>query len=298
VRSVAWSILFALLIACTTARAAPASRPVRSPSQPASRPTTKPLARKGTFHITFTDQSPLSPAGEQNRRYHLGLEAANRYKLEDESFEVHVPPGDADRPYGIFVWINAADRGAPSKSLLPMLEHKHLIWIGANNAGNPRGLGVRLGLAIDAVHNLKQLDRIDENRVYVSGISGGGKVASIAAVCYPDVFTGSIPICGVSYFRNIPVPGEQRKFWPGIYSRPPIKLFDQARERSRFVLITGEKDPNRPPTHAFYEQGFVKDKFKHVEYVEVPGMGHSIPEAKWIEEAIDALDRPLELEKK
>ena len=204
-----------------------------------------------------------------------------------------VPEGRPSEPYGMLVWVSPSGRGSPVKSFVPLLQQFHLIWIGANNSGNERGLGPRVGLALDAVFNVKNQYKIDEKRIYTSGMSGGAKIASLLGVAYPDVFSGAIPICGVIYYRNIPLPNEPNKIWPAAYIRPPIKLFDQARQNNRYALITGENDMNREPTHEFYDKGFVKDKFAHVEYIEVPGMGHNIPEQQWIEKALTSLDAPL-----
>jgi hypothetical protein len=261
---------------------------------PSTAPATRPNARRGSFSIVFTEQSPFSPINEQNKRWHIRVEPDQRYKLADESFQVHVPENDdSDKPWGLLVWVNAGNRGGPSRSWLSVIVKHHLIWIGADNSGNDRAIGIRFGLALDAVHNLKKLYSIDDVRVYVAGVSGGGKAASMLALIYPDVFTGAVPISGVNYFRNIPVPSETNKVWPAAFERPGSLLLDRARQKSRFVLLTGSNDFNRESIQQIYEKGFVKDGFRHVEYVEVPGMGHGVPETQWLDRAIESLDAPL-----
>jgi pimeloyl-ACP methyl ester carboxylesterase len=273
----------------------------RAQVAPSSRPATQPAARVGAFHATFQDQSPLSRIEAQSKRHHIKVEPLQRYELSRESFEVWVPEDYArsEQSYGILVWVNAGDRGSVPRAWLPVLEEHRLIWIGANDSGNERGVGVRFGLALDAVHNLKALYRVDESRVYVAGISGGGKVASMLAIIYPEIFNGAIPIVGVAYFRHLPVPtepnqsNEPRKLWPGMFERPPTPTLDRAREQGRFVLITGSDDFNRDPIKGTYELGFLKDGFRHVQYVEVAGMGHTIPDAQTLSRAIESLDAPL-----
>jgi hypothetical protein len=261
----------------------------RAPGQ-STRPATAPAVQTGAFHITLTDQSPLSPIEAQSKRHRIRVEDMQRYTLADESFEVFVPDDyDPANKYGIMVWINAGNQGTMPRGWPQLLAKHRLIGIGANNSGNPRGVAVRFGLAIDAVHNLKKMYSIDETRVYVSGVSGGGKVASMLGVIYPEVFRGSIPIVGVTYFRDIPVPNERNKAYQRAFDRPPATTLDRARQ-GRFVLITGSDDMNRDSTKAIYEQGFKKDGFKNVEYIEVQGMGHRVPEADVIERAIKILD--------
>jgi pimeloyl-ACP methyl ester carboxylesterase len=262
-------------------------------AMPATQPATRPL-RRGSFSLTFTDQSPLSPIEAQNKRWHIRIEPPERYKLSDESFQLQVPDdGDDHRPWGLLVWVSAGNSGNPPRAWLPVLQQRHLIWIGADHSGNDRATGVRFGLALDAVHNAKKLYPIDETRVYLAGVSGGAKVAGMLGVLYPDVFTGAIPISGVAYFRNIPVPGGTNQVWPAAFERPGSLLLDRARYKSRFVLLTGSNDFNRESIREIYEKGFMKDGFRNVEYVEVPDMGHGVPDPQWLDKAIESLDAPL-----
>jgi predicted esterase len=259
--------------------------------------TTRPSERRGTFDVSFQQQSPLSPIEKQNGRWHIRVEPAQRYKLADEGFQVVVPEtnaSDSAKSWGLLVWINAGKRGDPPRQWLPVINDHHLIWIGADNSGNDRALGVRFGLALDAVFNMKQRYTIDETRVYVAGVSGGGKAASMIALLYPDVFTGAVPISGAAYFRSIPVPSDPGKVWPAAFQAPGSLLLDRAKRGSRFALLTGSEDFNREPVHEIYTAGFQKDHFEHVEYIEVPGMGHGVPETKWLEQAVQSLDAAAE----
>ncbi|HZL35716.1 MAG TPA: hypothetical protein VFC78_10440 [Tepidisphaeraceae bacterium] len=278
----------AALLACVflTARAcaAPASQPAAD------------AARTGQFHVTFTQRSPESRSEKLGRRLGWALDQLKKtgvdpeYDLEKESFEVYVPSDyDGNKPYGLFVWVSASPSGMPHENWLDGLDKRHLIWIGANNAGNPRTVTIRLGLAIDAVHNMKLKYALDENRIYVSGASGGGRCSSILGVSCPDIFRGGFYMIGCDYFRPIST-GEPNQFWRPNYVKPAPKLFALASRRSRHVLLTGETDMNRPQTKGNYEQGFLKDGFKNVLYLEVPGMGHRPPPADWFEKGVAFLD--------
>lgn len=50
-----------------------------------------------------------------------------------------------------------------------------------------------------AIETVKKLNKIDDSRIYVSGISAGGVMAHTMAVCYPDVFKGVAIHSGLSY---------------------------------------------------------------------------------------------------
>ena len=242
--------------------------------------------------VTFTERSPLTGLEEYCRRTRQSPAAYKRegtdheYILADESFQLLVPAScNADNAHGLFVWISPGGSNLP-REWLEVLERHKLIWICPNNAGNPRHFLVRLCLALDAVHNAKTAYPIDPKRIYVSGFSGGGRVASIAALTYPDVFTGAIPMMGCNFYRPLPAGGN--KFFQAGAARPIDSLFAQAKRRP-IVLVTGERDANQPQTKANYE-AFKKDRFEHVAYIEVPQIGHNMPDPQWLEKAIVDLD--------
>jgi len=90
---------------------------------------------------------------------------------------------------------------------------------------------------------------------------------------------------GVNCFRHIPA-GKDRVFKPSCI--PDEQVLQIPRRQCRYVLVTGEKDFSRLNTLAMFEHGFTKDGFQFVRYVELPGIGHRLPEG-------DALARILDL---
>ena len=78
--------------------------------------------------------------------------------------------------------------------------------------------------------NVRGLYPIDLARVYVGGLSGGSRVAEIAALAFPDVFRGVLLNAG-----SDPIGGEQ-----GIYLPPP-DLFRKF-QTTRIVYVTGGED--------------------------------------------------------
>jgi hypothetical protein len=57
-------------------------------------------------------------------------------------------------------------------------------------------------------------------------------------------------------------------------------------------LVSSEKDFNRADTRIVWEQGFKKEGFPMASYFEVPGIGHTLPSAEWLEKALQFLDVP------
>jgi hypothetical protein len=277
---------FALLIAGRAPAADPAS-------QPASQPTE---ARTGHFQLTFTEKSPQSDTPSIVKRMGWRLEPLKEfgqpmdYDPAKESYEVYVPASyTGTEPYGLFVWVSPGPRGNMPDQFYESLDRHRLIAIGANNGGNNRVLWNRMSLALDAPHNMRSRYSIDSRRVYVSGASGGGRTASRLAILYPEVFHGGFYQIGVDYFRPLEVEKGSNKFYKQAFQKSPRDVFPFARDRSRHVLLTGETDANRVQTKLTYD-AMGKDGFKHVTYLEQPGLGHQPPNAEWFEKGIVALD--------
>lgn len=250
-------------------------------------------------YTSFIDQrSPLSTISALTARFRIDLEDPPAdYDLADESFEVYVPVNyDGTTPFGLIVWISPGPNGAPPPPFRPVLDKHNLIWIGANNSGNPRSFWHRAGLALDGLHHANQQFNIDPMRTYVSGLSGGGRCSSRIGLTYADLFAGAFPIIGVDYFKRLPHPDSTDRrllFWGRSFNPPSPKILRRAKRDGRYVLLTGETDGNRAQTFVTYEYGFKRAKFAYVTYLEVPGMGHTLPPADWFEKGIAALDAPL-----
>ena len=54
--------------------------------------------------------------------------------------------------------------------------------------------------------------------------------------------------------------------------------------KSRFKRV-------RESIEATYNSGLRQEGFKRASYIEIPDMGHALPDAKWIETALEALDQ-------
>jgi hypothetical protein len=248
-----------------------------------------------TQQVTFTERSLLGTKAESNRRFHWN-ETIPELDLAKESFQLYLPKDyDAAKPAGLIVWVSPGPRGGiPRREWVDLLDRHNLIWIGANNSGNNRLLADRIRLAIEAAYNVTRQYAVDENRIYVSGMSGGGRTASMCATSFADAFPGGgIYCCGVNFFRDIPVPnGKPNEIWPMQFYPPPPAILERARKLSRYALMTGDNDMNLTNTEGVYQSGYQKEHFQHVTILQVPGMGHENPSAEWFEKAIEFVDNP------
>jgi hypothetical protein len=258
--------------------------------------------RVGRYRVSFAHRTDLSGldeylerAGIDRRKVLAEDPSAGSYKLADETFHVYVPSGyRPEEPHGLMVWISPTPFGGfGSSDTQEILDRHRLIWIGADNSGNSRARWDRIGLALDAVHNMRQLYTIDERRIYAAGYSGGGRITTGISMLYLEVFTGGFSIYGCDYFEPIPVPDKPGAHWPSRFPRPPRERLRRLKKDSRFVLLTGEWDFNRPQAQQIYDQ-MVADGFDRVTYLLVPEASHYTPPGgEWWEKAIEALDEPL-----
>ncbi|MCB1076216.1 MAG: hypothetical protein KDM63_14910 [Verrucomicrobiae bacterium] len=238
--------------------------------------------------VKFTESPPQSADPLQVRYRLMAAETPPDYDVSKEEFEILIPEHyQSSKPHGLFIWIHSGEAPQIPKPWEAILAKHELVFIGAKRSGNQRNIFDRMRLAIDANHNVRQHLNIDGRRVYVSGFSGGSRVASMLGVAWGEMFSGTICCMGVNFYTDVTAP--DGKVY-GLSYLPDEMLLPLVKEHCRFSLITGEKDFNLPNTKGAYENGFRKEGFQHVQLLEVPGHGHSPPPADWLEKAIDFLD--------
>ena len=273
------AILFILATARAQDGAAPATTPVASVASlvPGERAT-----------VRFTESPPQSADPVQVRYRLMAAEEPPPYDVSKESFEVLLPAGwDGKSPLGLFLWIDAGDQPRLPEPWEKILTKHQLVYAAARRSGNPRNIFDRLRLAIDANHNLRQQLPIDGRRVYVSGFSGGSRVASLLGVAWGEMFSGTICCMGVNFYTDVAAP--DGKVY-GLSYLPDEELLPLVKKHCRFALVTGEKDFNRPNTLGAFENGFRKEGFEHVRVFDIPGQGHSLPPPEWLDQAISFVD--------
>ena len=212
------------------------------------------------------------------------------YDLANESFTLYVPKTyDGAEDYGVFVFVDPGGDGRIAPVWRELVDKHKLIWIGPNGAGNVRATWVRIGLALDAAEHVRLNYKIDPRRVYIGGVSGGGRISSISAIGFPEVFSGGLYIVGCNFYRDLPATDQPGRFRPKTFSPPPAKQLAHAKAQGRYVFLTGETDINRHETKA-NEAGYRRDGFRNTVYLEVPGMGHQLPSPEWLEKGLAFLD--------
>jgi predicted esterase len=237
--------------------------------------------------ITFKEGTPMAGAAQLKMRLR-SAETPTALDLSREGYEVIVPKSyKKEVPHGLFIWISPNDKCALPADWEKVLADRKLIFIGALGAGNGREVFGRMQLAITANDQMRKLYTIDPARVYVSGHSGGSRVASMLAVAYADMFSGAVCFMGVNFF--FPTQGKGGTTYEARYIPHP-EIATLAQNESRIALVTGSKDFNLDNTTAIYEQGFKANEFKHVKLFDIPGQGHGAPAKEWLEKTLDFVD--------
>jgi hypothetical protein len=244
----------------------------------------------GQSVIQFKNIPVQAGPPEVKERLHC-IETPTALDPARDAFQLVVPKTyRPDQRWGVLVWISPSDSARIPQEWADVLAKRRLLFVGAMKAGNSRNILERIQLAVLASAGMRERFPVDERRVYVSGFSGGGRVASMLGVAYADMFTGAASFMGVNFYTDLPS-ADGKKLYPPQFI-PDEQVLEIAKRRSRFVLVSAEKDFNRSDTRTVWEQGFKKEGFPAVAYLEVPGIGHSMPPAEWLEKALQFLDGP------
>ncbi len=189
------------------------------------------------------------------------------------TWQVYVPDSyDPNKPAGLMVYISPTRQGYMPSGWQPVFGEENLIFISADQSGNRTPTKRRMLFAALAPYVVAEDFEIDADRIYVSGFSGGGKVASIAAIHFSDLFTGAIYICGAEFLSD---------FSPTMLS---------GATSNRYVFLTGGRDFNRTLTGNIYGE-YESAGITNIDLMSIPGMGHDTPDRAHFQEAINYLDQ-------
>ncbi|HLK26294.1 MAG TPA: PHB depolymerase family esterase [Caulobacteraceae bacterium] len=225
--------------------------------------------------------SPLAAVGLEANLSQAGVKLAEQaVDLKRERFVAYVPQNRPANGYGLIVFVPPWPRAEVPKAWTRVLDSAGVIFVSAANSGNDASvLGRREPLAVLAATNAMARYRVDPQRVYVAGLSGGSRVAMKLALAYPDLFRGAILNAG-----SDPV-GEDAPL-------PPADLMRQVQERSRLIYVTGAEDSAVLADDAASQASLRAVCMFNLEALPQPGMGHDLAPAPALERALTLLDQP------
>lgn len=215
-------------------------------------------------------------------------------KPELQRYFIRVPAAySGDGPYGLIVFTDADDEVTDvPDGWASVLDTRKFLFIAAEKAGNDQDVSKRLGLAVLGALEMIKHYRIDLDRVYAAGFSGGARMSGMLGFFQPDIFRGTIQNSGADFYR--PVAQVYATSLVDTIGKP-YGLFDATADEIaqaqhvRFALITGTNDFRRGNILDVYNGGFAKEGFQ-AKLFDVPGMGHEICSADTLSAALDFLD--------
>lgn len=191
---------------------------------------------------------------------------------EQVTWKMHVPESyDPMTPAGLMVYVSPSQKGWMPRGWQPVIDERNMIWISADQSGNEVVTVKRMLFAVLGPQIARQHYALDADRIYVSGFSGGGKIASMVAIDFANLFKGALYICGV-------LPWKQ----------DPPAFFEQVKA-NRYVFLSGENDFNLDETKSVFRR-YQRAGVENVDLIKILGMGHSTPNEKRFREALDFLD--------
>lgn len=254
-------------------------------------------AAAGTIStVTFDQYSPLATNTELARRFLTPLAAAAvpqrlaqmgktlsawPVKLSEESFLLYVPLPPPPGGYGLLVFIPPWDSARLPDGWEDVLDRNGLIFVSASRSGNDQSdLGRREPLALLAEENVAARYKLNPDRIFIGGFSGGSRVAMRTALAYPDVFRGALLDAGSDAIGNerAPMPGPE--------------LLHRFQEATRLVYITGARDITRLSMDSASIRSMRNWCQFNIEEIR-PDSDHTVADPHVFGRAIDALLEPI-----
>jgi hypothetical protein len=193
----------------------------------------------------------------------------------DQAVKWRVSRPANSEPCGVVVFVSPTDSGEPQAGWLEVLERENLAWVAAEGFGNRELSARRVLVAIMGLALTRKLGPVDDTRIYIAGMSGGGRVASQVITEFPRLFTGALYIVGADYWK-----------------RAAPESLEVIRQR-RYVFLTGERDFNREEMLSVARR-YRRAGVKGILVLDLPRYAHEYPTPERLGAAIDYLDTGAE----
>ena len=249
-------------------------------------------ADAGTASVTtFTETTPLSSNAEIVRRMvsaetrtrvvQSGVNLASQpLDPAKEQFLVYIPTDKPAAGYGLLVFVPPWKQARIPDGWADALDRNGLILVTPANSGNDADdFARRIPLALIAEQNVVKRYAIDPGKVFVSGFSGGARVALKLALGYPDVFRGALLDAGADAIGTDQLP------------LPPADLFARF-QGSRLVFVAGDGDTGALRMDAASLSSLRAHCVLNTEEQVLPSSGHVIADSGAFASALSALLKP------
>lgn len=198
------------------------------------------------------------------------------YDSAKQRYQLYVPPV-AKKPeaWPLVLFISPGDKPAGLSAWKSVCDKEGILFCSPYGAGNSVAAGQRIRIILDVLDDVRRNFNTDSDQTYLSGFSGGGRMACAIGLALPECCGGIAPVCGTNPLPRL------------AYSR------HRAEERLSLAFITGEKDFNRKESEVFM-QPWMEDLGIRSKLWIVPKMGHEVPNDKVMAEVYGFLQGDLE----
>ena len=225
-------------------------------------------------------------------RAHFGQSVPSGQPIQpqDEKWVMYIPPRyDGAKAYGLLVWISPGERADVPYGWQTALDSHDIIYIAAERSGNEQPVySRRVPLALTGYAYAVSHYRIDKNRVYIGGFSGGGVVASHIASAFGDIFTGGLFVSTADGIDIEPSNGVKE-------DRVPVpQKSDLARMRTqgRYMFTVGEDDSINAMIVQRAFDSYRALCITHIRLLAIPHTGHENLSRRWLDYSLNFLDSP------
>ena len=211
--------------------------------------------------------------------------AGQSINLADERFTVYVPAQRPPKGFGLLVFVPPWQDARLPAGWSTVLDRYGFIFVSAEKSGNPESVfGRREPLAVLAAANIMALYPVDPERVYISGFSGGSRVALRIALAYPDVFRGAMLNAGSDPIgeRDIPL--------------PPRDLFLKFLSAIHLAYVTGDRDTENVADDAISLRSVHGWCMFNTDSLAEFREGHTVATASALDAALDYLQKAADAE--
>ncbi len=198
----------------------------------------------------------------------------NNYVSAGQSYEYFGPVDNPGGPLALVIFVSPSDRPLGWQFWEPACRAHGVLFAGLREMGNGRPAAERVRAVLDVLDELRDRFNIDADRTYLSGFSGGGQIACAVALALPEYFGGVVCID---------------------HAPPPPQLpwhVDRARQRLSMAILNGENDGTTPLVEDLYGPWWQGIGVRTAP-ITVNGIGHTMPEARLIEQAFQWLEEGL-----
>lgn len=202
------------------------------------------------------------------------------YDSTKQTYELFVPSKVSSRQAApLIVFIPPSPQSSICRQWKATCEKRGVILAGVHNVANRVDMPQRVRIVMDVLDDVRRKFRIDPERTYLSGFSGGGRVACSIAFALPEYFGGVIPVCAGGNLRQ--------ESW----------LRHRVISRLSIAQLTGQGDFNRGECERLHQTEMDEIGVRCRTWV-VPKLGHGIPNSSVLEETLTWLEEDLPARRK